>query len=148
MKCPEVASKQRPPFFFCSALPLCSALAWQMFASRPRSPPLTKPEVRAFWGSSAASHGRGRRPRAYSGNFLEAICCEFSRRFFKKPRCFRYAGARRFSRPDGYLVYLTEAEGQERSHPNLPAHTGTLAFGCISASGAAATFRFHGKPLF
>ena len=30
------------------------------------------------------------------------------------------AGARRFSRPDGNLVYLAEAAGRECSHPNLP----------------------------
>ena len=32
--------------------------------------------------------------------------------------------ARRFSRPDGYLVHLAEAAGRERSHPNSPAKCG------------------------
>ena len=50
-------------------------------------------------------------------------------------------GVSRFSRLDGYLVYLAEAAGRERSHPNLPVNASILAFGFISASATAATFR-------
>ena len=45
----------------------------------------------------------------------------------------------------GYLVYLAEAAGRERSHPNLPVNTSTLAFDFISASATAATY--HPCPL-
>ena len=59
------------------------------------------------------------------------------------------AGARRSSRPNGYLVYLAEAAGRERSHRNLPqqmrAHS---PFVCISVSATAATFRPCPPELF
>ena len=80
-------------------------------------------------GPAAASHGRSRRPGAHSANSLAAsVTIELyirpvSSRLPAKNENVPNAGARKFSGPDGYLVYVVKAEVMHRCGPS-EAHAG------------------------
>ena len=56
------------------------------------------------------------------------------------------AAARSFATPDGYLVYLAEAAGRERSHPNSPATCGHGECGDVPSCGEFAKRLWGGGP--
>ena len=68
-----------------------------------------------------ARKGRERTQRnRFAGSKHSGTHGESGRAFLSRSESVPNAGARRSSRPDGYLVYLAEAAGRERSHQNLP----------------------------
>ena len=118
-----------PRFLFFLKMKLsCSALAQQLrlqcglVAARKTK----NRSADAFWPCCAGS-----RALRNSGSVLRRTVLqrgkprgESGRASLSRHKSAPDAAARRCSRPDGYLVYLAEAAGRERSHPNSPAKCG------------------------